>query len=388
MSESKVKIYKEEGESTSPKNKKSKGGNKLAGRILAVVGITVGMLLLTAYLALATICKGPSDSAKQLFVTTMLETGAFKFIPAMYMSQDEIQKFVNSNSMAPIEDDVDVSLIKIPDKSKIDSQGSISSDSSKRDSENGNGIEVYSVSGRTFQGTVMIINDPSRVFIQTVYDPATGWPEYGKNLDVLVKDAGAVAGINGGMYEQGGVNKGGEPTAIVVSKGEIQMNIPNQHKGIYLIGLNNDNILIIKSLEGMKAADFEKYVKDAGIRDACVFQEDNSDKNNHFVQLVINGAPRELNGMGSGLNPRTAIGQRADGSIIFLVTDGRGANSHLGASASDLISIMMEYGAVNAANLDGGSSSCMYYNGEWLKTSVTFKYSHASWYLPLAFVVK
>ena len=132
----------------------------------------------------------------------------------------------------------------------------------------------------------------------------------------------------------------------------------------------------------------EAYVKENGIRDAVAFQEEASDKNNHFVQLIINGEARELNGMGSGLNPRTAIGQRADGAILLLVTDGRGASGHLGASASDLISVMMEHGAINAANLDGGSSSCMYYDEEYLMTSVTFYYSNASWRLPTAFVVK
>ena len=107
-----------------------------------------------------------------------------------------------------------------------------------------------------------------------------------------------------------------------------------------------------------------------------------------FVQLIINGEERGLNGMGSGLNPRTAIGQRADGALLLFVTDGRGKSGHLGASAFDLISIMKEYGAVNAANLDGGSSSCMYYNNEYLMTSVTFYYSNSSWRLPAGFVVK
>ena len=50
--------------------------------------------------------------------------------------------------------------------------------------------------------------------------------------------------------------------------------------------------------------------------------------------------------------------------------------------------IMSEYGAVNAANIDGGSSSTMYYNGKYLMTSVTFYYSNSSWRLPTAFVVK
>ena len=90
---------------------------------------------------------------------------------------------------------------------------------------------------------------------------------------------------------------------------------------------------------------------------------------------------------GGGKNPRTAIGQRADGAVLFLVTDGRGASGHLGATASDLIGIMQEYGAVNAANLDGGSSSSMVYKDQYEMSSVTFYYKNSSWKLPTAFAV-
>ncbi|MFR2926626.1 MAG: phosphodiester glycosidase family protein, partial [Eubacterium sp.] len=51
----------------------------------------------------------------------------------------------------------------------------------------------------------------------------------------------------------------------------------------------------------------------------------------------------------------------------LVVIDGRQVNS-LGASYSDVIELMLEYGAVNAANLDGGSSSLMYYNGEYINS--------------------
>ena len=49
---------------------------------------------------------------------------------------------------------------------------------------------------------------------------------------------------------------------------------------------------------------------------------------------------------------------------------------------------MLQYGAVNAANLDGGSSSSLYYNDEYLMTSVTLYYANSSWRLPTAFLVK
>ena len=133
---------------------------------------------------------------------------------------------------------------------------------------------------------------------------------------------------------------------------------------------------------------FEKFIKAEEPSVQQAITDEINDANNHFVQLIINGEERGLNGMGSGLNPRTAIGQRADGALLLFVTDGRGKSGHLGASALDLITIMKEYGAVNAANLDGGSSSCMYYDNEYLMTSVTLYYSNSSWKLPAGFIVK
>ena len=78
--------------------------------------------------------------------------------------------------------------------------------------------------------------------------------------------------------------------------------------------------------------------------------------------LVVNG---EAVGRGGGVNPRTAIGQRSDGAILMLVIEGRQVTS-LGATYDDLAEIMLTYGAVNACNLDGGSSTMMWYNGEYL----------------------
>ena len=238
------------------------------------------------------------------------------------------------------------------------------------------------VSGNNYEGTMMVINDPSKISLATTYP----WGEYGKELDKLVTESGAIAGINGGLYYSD-ANKGGRPLGVTVSNGEIE-DMSLGATGLHLIGFDNKNILRIIDISNMNRSEIENLIKTEGIRDAVSFQEEASDANNHFVKLIINGEKRELNGMGSGANPRTAIGQREDGSVLFLVTDGRGKNGHLGATAADLIEVMSEYGAVNAANIDGGSSSTMYYNGEYLMTSVTFYYSNSSWRLPTAFVVK
>ncbi|MPM67629.1 hypothetical protein SDC9_114553 [bioreactor metagenome] len=51
----------------------------------------------------------------------------------------------------------------------------------------------------------------------------------------------------------------------------------------------------------------------------------------------------------------------------MLVIDGRQANS-VGANYEDIMRIMLEYGAVNAANLDGGQSSMMIYDSKIITT--------------------
>lgn len=348
----------------------------IVGRVLIVLLVTIVVFVGTLYLSLRKITK--EESTKNLFITTIMETGQLKFVAYLVCSQEEIQEIVGSNAMAAMDTNVDTSLISMD-------EGQASDDASLEDLEmfDENGVRIEEVSGRTFYAKMMIIKDPSKVSVGSIYP----WADQGKELDKLVSDCGAIGGVNGGLYVSSG-NSGGSPLGVVVQDGQITYNSPDSMTGLYMIGLDNNNILIIKDLAGMNSSAFTSYVADAGIRDAVAFQDEASDANNHFVPLIINGEARELAGQGSGANPRTAIGQRADGAILLLVTDGRGAAGHLGATASDLISIMQDYGAVNAANIDGGSSSSMVYKGEYEMTSVTFYYQNSSWRLPTAFIVK
>ena len=314
------------------------------GKIFSFLGVTLGMIFIALVLTITLICHGPSESAKELFATTILETGQLKFLANVFLSKEELQEIVDKNSLQDMDAEVDENLI-ITDGNKEKEL-----------------IEIHNVSGDGFEGTMMVVNDPAKISLATTYP----WSEYGKELGVIVDEAGAIAGVNGGIYYSSG-NKGGRPYGVTVSNGEIQ-DITLGWSGLYLIGFDENNLLRIISLEGMNKSAVEKMVKEEKIRDAISFQEESSDANNHFVKLIINGEKRELSGKGSGQNPRTAIGQRKDGSVLILVTDGRGKNGHLGATASDLIEIMAEYGAVNAANIDGGSSSSLYYNKKYLKT--------------------
>ena len=349
---------------------------KICLRVCLCILTFVAVTFAGAYFTLWTICHGPSKAARDLFVSTILETGQMKFLASWYFSEDEILAITDRNGMGKTEEDVNPDLIEIPTV----------------DENNGNqefdidGIELVEISGRSFFAKLLIINDPSRVKLSTIYP----WSDfnkskYGETLEQLVQRGDYAAGINGGEYYSEG-NWGGIPKGLVVCDGVIQYNAPQA--GDVMVGFTQNNILMIADIGNMSAEQAEQFVADNQIRDAVSFKDIDDGDNNHFTKLIINGTSREISGSGSGANPRTVIGQRADGAVLMLVTDGRGAAGHLGATAQDLISIMQEYGAVNAANLDGGSSSAMYYNGTYEMTSVTLYYSTSSWRLPTAFVVE
>ncbi len=358
------------------KTKKENKPLKICLRVCLCILTFAAVTFAGAYFTLWTICHGPSKAARDLFVSTILETGQMKFLASWYFSEDEILAITDRNGMGKTEEDVNPDLIEIPTVDENNENQEFDID----------GIELVEISGRSFFAKLLIINDPSRVKLSTIYP----WSDfnkskYGETLEQLVQRGDYAAGINGGEYYSEG-NWGGIPKGLVVCDGVIQYNAPQA--GDVMVGFTQNNILMIADIGNMSAEQAEQFVADNQIRDAVSFKDIDDGDNNHFTKLIINGTSREISGSGSGANPRTVIGQRADGAVLMLVTDGRGAAGHLGATAQDLISIMQEYGAVNAANLDGGSSSAMYYNGTYEMTSVTLYYSTSSWRLPTAFVVE
>lgn len=345
-------------------------------RILLVLITFAVITFVGAYAAMWEICHGPSKAARDLFVSTILETGQMKFLASWYFSEEEILEVTNRNARVHNEDNVNPDLIVIPGTAAEhpDEEFDI------------NKIEIVEIAGRSYFAKLMIINDPSRVKLSTIYP----WSDMdrsknGETLEKLVTNADCIGGVNGGEYYSDG-NWGGVPKGLVVCGGEIQYNVPK--RGDVMVGFNEDNILMIMDIGNMSEKQVKDLVEENRIRDAVSFKDVDDGDSNHFTKLIINGTATEVRGSGSGANPRTAIGQREDGTVLLLVTDGRGSAGHLGATAQDLIGIMQEYGAVNAANLDGGSSSAMYYNGAYEMTSVTLYHATSSWRLPTAFVVE
>ena len=63
-------------------------------------------------------------------------------------------------------------------------------------------------------------------------------------------------------------------------------------------------------------------------------------------------------------HPRTAVGLRADGTLLCLEVDGRIPDYSNGATLVDLAILLRKFGAEDAINLDGGGSSVVYTKGE------------------------
>lgn len=272
------------------------------------------------------------------------------------------------------------SSISQNEKEKVSAQKN--AEESKGSKDEVDGVERVCVSGPTFSAKMLIVKDPSRVKVGSIYP----WKSKGVELDELVKMSDAIGGINGGLYYQPR-NSGGHPEGVSVSSGELQYNQPYVH-GLHLVGMDNNNKLRIIDLTGKKAADVEKLVKEEGIRDAVTFPEENKAESNWFVPIIVDGKERVVkNALNCCINPRTVIAQRADGAVMLMAVTGRGTSAHFGATALDLLKVMKEHGAVNAANLDGGSSTCMYFNGKYEQTSTTFYYAKGSWNLPNAIVI-
>jgi exopolysaccharide biosynthesis protein len=163
----------------------------------------------------------------------------------------------------------------------------------------------------------------------------------------MVAEFDAVAGTNAGGFEDpDGSGNGSVPDSLVVFEGEIYYESYGTGNGF--VGFDSNHILHVGKLTG-------EEIRQRDIQYGVCFGP----------VLIANGQPADDSVLASGINPRTAIGQRSDGAILMLVIDGRQAIS-LGATYYDLVDVFLKYGAVNACNLDGGSSSLMWYQGDYI----------------------
>ena len=337
-----------------PPKKKKKKGSGLLGRIIRrffLVLFTVIILAVTALvLVMNLVFKGPSPTARDTLTMSLIEASATKWVPALFIGEDTVAEIRTSKvEGGGLEDDV-------TDTTKVIIQANnvITGDSNEWDNYP-DGVRIERRSGDTYNAHIMIVKNPAQVYMGTSTEKfSTAIP--GKRItEVMAENADVIAAINAGAFNDDGTASsyvGSTPLGLVMSDGNCVWTSGKQPGLEGFAGFNEDNILVVSKSNLSKA-----QAEEMKIRDGCCFGP----------VLIMNGEVNlEAYNDKSGFNPRTAIGQRADGSVIFVCIDGRQAGS-MGGYYSDIIDIMQEYGAVNACNMDGGSSSVMMYRDTYGK---------------------
>lgn len=243
------------------------------------------------------------------------------------------------------------------------------------------GIRIDTYKGETFTARVMIVRDPTKVYLAASSNPLS-MDTPGIRMDQAMEQENAIAAVNAGPYFDDGTSSravGSVPLGLALSGDDVIWD-DEQSSQYGFVGFNKDNILIVAS------SMTEEKAKELEIRDGC----------SSGPILMINGkANWEIYESNSGYLPRTVIGQRADGAVLLICSEGLNPDS-LGASYHHMIDILKEYGAVNACALKGGLSSNMLYRdaegryGEKETVQVFNQYSVAPSLrrLPLFWMVK
>ena len=198
-----------------------------------------------------------------------------------------------------------------------------------------NGIELFRVEGEHWRGVLAIVMDSSRVGMRWSEARETG----GQTVRQIAESHGAVLGVNASGFPDQDGGLAGYAMCDGEGLGE------HAEAGYKRLELRKNGLLYVVDVT---------LPVDAQTTDAVEFTP----------ALIVDGALAITEDTDwNGYHPRTIVGQTSDGKMMLLVVEGRGAGGSLGASVYECAVILQRYGCVQAMNLDGGSSSVMYYNG-------------------------
>ncbi len=331
------------------------------------------VVLMLFYLTCESVCLvlfyGPNHDFRDWLVTTAMATMNHHYYCEWFYSDTEIEEVFSRNYIAEPDGSTDASPLTemppvSPDGVYVDEYEEAIL---KRDPGTLYKIIRFQVNG--CNAYLAVIYDPSKVGVTTTKYIGT----YGQYVVEMAQREKAVVAINGaGFQDPGHSSTGGRPTGITIVDGKVVTN--NQYgraKTGGLIGFNKENKLLL-----LKNTSADEALK-MGIRDAVSWGP----------FLIVNGKAAFTKGNGGwGYAARTAIGQREDGIVLLLVVDSNASRSK-GASMVDMTNIMKNYGAINAANLDGGTSSVMVENGKLINDPIDSTLAHQTRPIATSFIV-
>ena len=369
-----------------PRGSKKTGGKyRVLRRVLISLGLTIVLLFLLVWLLVFSVAHGPSESMRDLLVTSAMQASATKFVPYLVLPASEVEDIMTRAASGgeqvydPTEfgerfihkiiTDKDGKQYEITVLEGADGTAVITDESGTKVVEYNewdyaiDGIQYLRIDRPTFRAYMLIIQDPSRVYVGTSSDFTQNL--VGKRFNEIAEQEGCVALMNAGEFlDVGGQGDGGKPQGLTYSKGKcVYM---DSYTWKTFIGFNKDNKMVIG--ENITAEKAESL----GVRDGVCFRPQSYSSSSRLIYTDDAGEIHVKTYNSDAPAQRSAIGQRTDGAVIFLVTDGRSAASP-GASYNDVTQLMLSYGAVNAGMLDGGSSALLY-NRNFMEYYSLFKW--------------
>ena len=324
--------------------------------ILAIIGVSSGGLLL----------YGPYSGFRDWLITTAMTTMTHQYFATWFYDDETIEASLAKNKVEEVNEITNTNTIVINNTVEETVYENEYERAVLEKDPNNDDYKIIEISGKGYSGYLAVIYDPSR--IKTVYTKKLGTS--GQYLKQMAKDNDALIAINGGGFEDPNFNSNGsDPLGITFSGGKLITSKTWNGSG-GLIGFTEDNKLVLGKMTVKQAQEMK-------VRDGVTFGP----------FLIINGKKSTILGNGGwGTAPRTAIGQRKDGIVLFLVIDGRTVTKP-GANMNDLIEIMENYGAYNAANLDGGTSSAMVVNGDIINDPIDSSGAHITRFISTGFIL-
>lgn len=297
----------------------------------ALVFFFVYMILFTGVTGALITLYGPFENVKRTFVGTAMATMTHQYLATTFLSKSQIDKILGkdtSTSSDQTNENENVNDVKISNSGD-------------------NTIQKKDIDTKRFNGYILEISNPKRI--------KAGYTQYkgvrGETTSAIIKAFNGIAGVNGGGFTDTATGKafvgtGAFPEGIVVSGGNVISSDVKETEKFEAIAFNKNGTLIVgkHTLNNLLSQ---------GVQEALSFNK----------TLIINGVGQVKGDGSDGINPRTAIGQKKDGHILLVAIDGRSGFKQ-GATLKELQDVLLQEGAWNAANLDGGSSTTMYYNGE------------------------
>ena len=345
------------------KNKKTKYKYKKKTSIFKKLLITFFILSFLGITSLGILLYGPYSGFRDWLITTAMTTMTHQWIAQVFYSEDMIKQVMAANKIEEIKEDTDTDAIVVgmqQNTYKNEYERAVLEKEHPEDT-----YKIIEITGKGYSGYLAVIYDPSKV--RTLVTAKMGTS--GQYLETMAKANNAVVAINGGGFDDPGYNSNAaNPLGVTYSKGKLMTSYYYAGPG-GIIGFDTNDKLVLSSNCTAQSA------KKLNIRD-CV---------TCGPFLIVNGKASTVVGNGGwGSAPRSVIGQRQDGIVLFLAIDGRMIGRQ-GADMDDLIEVMQNYGAYNAANLDGGTSTAMTVNGKLINDPIDSTGAHKTRFISTGF---